>query len=344
MKQASSLCLAILCLLVFGASLPGISQAGALSDMEQCMLQVMKTAGDNMTMGQARAMCKKQAKDATADQTAQQSPKGQLVDKRLAVDKSNVLKPFTLMSHKSNYFLFAVYNTSGYNASEYQRQFNDDSINFQNTEAQFQISIKTPLAIGLWGGTTSIYAAYTNRSFWQVYDKQLSSPFRETNHEPEAWLQFDSSWKFLGFENRANMVGLVHQSNGRGGVLSRSWNRAYANFIFERGPLAIGIKPWLRIPEKSDDDDNSNITDYLGHGEIHASYKWGENTFSLMLRNNIESGFQKGAVEFGWSFPLWNYKYLKGYFQYFNGYGLSLIDYDEYSNCFGIGISLTDWL
>jgi phospholipase A1/A2 len=344
MKQASSLCLATLCLLIFGASLPGVSQAGALSDMEQCMLQAMKTAGDDMTMGQARAMCKKQAKDATAGQTAQQKPQERVLDRRLAVDQSNILKPFTLMAHKPNYFLFAAYNTSGYNPTVYREQFSDEAIEFQQTEVQFQISLKVPLAVKLFHDKASLWGAYTNRSFWQVYDKLDSSPFRETNHEPEIWLQFDAAWKFWGIENRANSMGLVHQSNGRGGVLSRSWNRVFANFVFERGQFAFSVKPWVRIPEDRADDDNPNITDYLGHGEITAAYKWGENTFSLMFRNQLESGFQRGAVQFGWSFPLWNYKYVKGYFQYFNGYGLSLIDYDEYANVFGIGISLTDWL
>ena len=139
-------------------------------------------------------------------------------------------------------------------------------------------------------------------------------------------------------------LGIVHQSNGRGGVLSRSWNRVFANFIIERGNFALAIKPWWRIPESTSEDDNSNITDYLGHGKITAAYKWGENVFSLMLRNNLESGFQRGAAQVSWAFPLGNYPYLKGYVQYFTGYGMSLIDYNEYSNCIGIGISLTDWL
>ena len=63
-----------------------------------------------------------------------------------------------------------------------------------------------------------------------------------------------------------------------------------------------------------------------------------------MSRNNLESGFSKGAVELSWSFPLWNYPYFKGYVQYFTGYGESLIDYNNYVNTIGVGVAISDWL
>ena len=66
--------------------------------------------------------------------------------------------------------------------------------------------------------------------------------------------------------------------------------------------------------------------------------------FSIMSRNNLESGFQRGALQLSWSFPLFKWPYLKGYVQYFTGYGESLIDYDHYVNTIGFGLSLTDCL
>jgi len=64
----------------------------------------------------------------------------------------------------------------------------------------------------------------------------------------------------------------------------------------------------------------------------------------MMLRNQLESGFEDGAVELSWSIPVFNYKPLKGYIQYFYGYGESLIDYDRKVNRIGVGISITDWI
>jgi len=309
-------------------------------DMTLCMTQLLQQADDSTTVGELREKCVNQAQ-ADAVQASEQEQTA--VDIRLKKDRENVLQPFTLMAHKPSYYLFGAYNQRGYSTEYYERHFDKPDVTFDDTEAQFQFSLKIPLGVDLFK-TFDIYAAYTNRSFWQLYNEDISRPFRETNHEPEAWLQFTPGWEIFGFKNSANAIGVVHQSNGRGGELSRSWNRIYANFVFQRGNFALGFKPWIRLSEADEDDDNPDITDYLGHYELRAGYKWKQQVFSIMSRNNLESGFDRGAVELGWSFPLWNYPYLKGYIQYFNGYGESLIDYNQRVNRIGIGISLTDWL
>jgi len=304
------------------------------------MTEMMDQVSDSMTIADLRLECQKRLNAGTF-QVGEK--KETAVSERLRLDKEHVLEPFTIMAHKPNYILVAAYNGMGYNAQYYQEQYDNPDIEFDDTEAQFQVSLKVPLLVNLFD-MVDVYGAYTNRSFWQVYNSDLSAPFRETNHEPEAWLQFNPAWEFFGFTNSVNQFGIVHQSNGRGGVLSRSWNRLYAKFIVERGNFALSFKPWYRLPEDDDDDDNPDITDYLGHYEIRASYKWNDHVFSAMSRNNLESGFEKGAVELSWSFPLWDYPYLKGYVQYFSGYGESLIDYNHYVNRIGVGFALTDFL
>ena len=327
----------LLAVLLTGLAIPGFCAA---DDITACMAKLMEQASDSTTVGALREQCTEQIQDETLTVQDEQPT---AVDVRLKKDKENVLQPFTLMAHKPNYFLMGAYNKHGYSAEYFKEQYDDPSIEFDDTEAQFQISLKIPLGVNLFE-TFDIYAAYTNRSFWQLYNSELSRPFRETNHEPEAWVQFTPEWEIFGFRNSANAIGVVHQSNGRGGVLSRSWNRVYANFVFQRGNFALGFKPWIRISEDAEADDNPDITDYLGHYELRAGYKWNDHVFSVMSRNNLESGFERGAVEAGWSFPIWRYPYVKGYIQYFGGYGESLIDYNQRTNRIGIGISLTDWL
>jgi len=311
-------------------------------DEQNCMMLALETADPNMTIADLRAQCQKQIKDGTYEVETGYTEVA-VVQDRMRQDRKHVLQPFTLMAHKPNYILLAAYNASSYDATLWQEAFNEPDLQWEDTEAQFQLSIKFPLLVKLFDDTFDIYGAYTNRSFWQIYSEE-SSPFRETNHEPEAWVQFHPGWELWGFRNTWNSFGVNHQSNGRGGDLSRSWNRVFAWFTVERGNLAMSIKPWYRIPESDSDDDNPDIDDYMGHYELSASYKWGENIFSLMSRNNLESGFSKGAVQASWSFPLWDWPYLKGYVQWFSGYGQSLIEYDQYANTIGIGFSLTDWL
>ena len=308
--------------------------------MQECLIKAMQKAGDDVTIGDLRAKCK--AEELTVADKAEKEEKG-IVEGRIYTDDENVLRPFTLMAHKPNYILFASYNDKP-NNDPWREVSGDPNLELDNVEAQFQVSIKVPLAIDLFKDKMDIYAAYTVRSFWQVYNNELSSPFRETNYEPEAWLQFRNDWSIFGFKNSVNMIGFVHQSNGRNDPISRSWNRIFANFVVERDNLVFAIKPWYRFSEDDEEDNNPDITDYMGHFQIQTVYKWKEHTFGLMLRNNLESGFSEGAVEATWSFPLWDYKYLKGYIQGFSGYGQSLIDYNVYQNSIGIGFAITDWL
>jgi len=315
---------------------------GALhaNELEQCLRKKLAIADDSTTVGDLRRQCLQSA--VGLERSLPQRPGA--VEKRLEQEKENVLKPFSITTHKPNYILPATYNTSGYNAEHHRRANGDDSYEFDPFEAQFQISIKSPLVAGLFNDTTDIYAAYTNHSFWQVYNDDISAPFRETNHEPEVWVQFNTNWELFGIRNTWNSFGINHQSNGQSGELSRSWNRLFATLVFEYGDLGFSVTPWYRLPESAADDDNRDITDYLGHYEIGAIYKWKENTFSLMTRNGLESNFHRGTIQASWSFPLWGWPYLRGYVQYFNGYGESLIDYNQHVNRLGVGLSLSDWL
>jgi len=257
-------------------------------------------------------------------------------DQRIQIERETRYQSFVLTPHKPNYIMPITYNEKPNNAS----QTTSDGAALDKNEVKFQFSMKFPMVEDLFGEQGTLYFAYTNLSFWQAYNVNTSSPFRETVHEPEVFLTFPKNDKYLGFTNRMIQVGYTHQSNGRSGELSRSWNRFYADFIFQKGNYYLSLKPWYRI-EPPRNKDNPDIEKYLGHGEIRGVYAEGKHTVSVMLRNNFHSP-NYGAFEFNWSFPM--SRRVKWFVQYFNGYGESLIDYNARVNRIGIGIAFTDWL
>lgn len=336
---------ALLCLCLAGAVLFNlfVSQPAFADALSDCMHKTLLASNDAVTVGEIRAQCLEQLK--VGNQVAQQvSSPPTAVERRIKKERENILRPFTLTTHRANYILPFVYNSASYNSSHHGVKGNGDPYDFKDAEAQFQISLKTPLMVDLFNGRLDVYAAYTNHSFWQIYDSDDSEPFREAIHEPEIWVQFQPNWEFLGFKNTGNLIGFNHQSNGQSDLRSRSWNRIFATVLVERGNLALALRPWIPFYDEDDDGDNPDITDYMGHFDLMATYRMGDHTFSVRGQNNLESGFSRGGLELSWSFPLGSWPFLRGYVQYYTGYGESLIDYDQYTNRLGIGFSLSDWL
>ncbi len=202
----------------------------------------------------------------------------------------------------------------------------------KSVETKFQISLAKPLFYDVFGLRESLVAAYTQTSWWQITKK--SSPFRETNYQPEIFLNFASP-KYLEKIGVQNLkFGLLHESNGRDGTNSRSWNRAYVQGDLVYGNLTISPRVWGVIGEKND---NKEILNYIGHGDLRLSYKLNDQIFSLMLRNNLHfDKTNKGAAEISYMFPIFS-SGVYGYLQYFTGYGESLIDYDRHTDKVGLG-------
>ena len=241
--------------------------------------------------------------------------------------KQIITGDFSLYPYKKNYLLPATYDL---NKSEEKNPF----------ETAFQISIEKPIAYNFFGLNDSISAAYTQRSFWQT--SKHSSPFRETNYEPEVFIQFP--YKSLSVL-KGYKVALNHVSNGKNDELSRSWNRVYLESYLQFSNLFIIPKIWYRIPEKDSDDDNPDIEEYYGNGDLTFLYAYGKHTYELGLRNNLEFNEKnKGSAEFNWTFPLPDFLYLSntyGIFQIFSGYGNNLIDYNTEVHRIGLGIAFS---
>lgn len=263
------------------------------------------------------------------------------VDERMEQEEKSMKDSFSIIPYKPNYLLPFTFNNNIQSNNAYKGVVSSDEL--QPVEVKFQLSFKIPILVDIADLPLALYFGYTQVSFWQAYNGSNSSPFRETNYEPEMFLQWvhdiklGADWHF-----KLATLNLTHQSNGKTEPTSRSWNRIESNIVLENGNLTLAFSPWLRFKEDYDTDNNPDLLDYYGHGKISAIYQMDKYNFSITSRNNIESGFSKGSLEFDWSFPI--HGRIRGYFQIFSGYGNSLIEYNEYTNTIGLGISLTDWL
>ena len=241
--------------------------------------------------------------------------------------------------HQPNYLLFARY-TNDVNREPYEPLFESfaDEYDFENVEAKFQLSFKGRLLTSedrRWG----LWFAYTQQSQWQVFSDDISRPFRETNYMPELFGSFRPDVQLGSLKFNLLNFGYTHQSNGRADPISRSWDRLFVEGGLDSESFALIVRAWTRIEPSADEDDNPDITDYLGHGQVTALYRWRDNTFTLMGRGNPSTG--KGAAQFSWtSRPVLGP--LRVHFQLFSGYGESMIDYDWGQTTIGIGVTLNE--
>ena len=240
--------------------------------------------------------------------------------------------------HRSNYALVFSYNSSP-NLDPWQALTPPKTLT--KPEVTFQLSFKAKIWQDVFGKDMDLWVAYTQRSFWQLYNFEDSSPFRETDYEPEALLNFRTRFSLLGLKARFIQVGINHQSNGQSEPLSRSWNRLVANVGLERGDFSLLLKGWYRLPESPEEDDNPGMYKYMGYGEVWAYYFVKKHRFAVMIRDNLDFNENRGAIQVEWSFPL--FAQIAGHVQYFLGYGESLLDYNHRVNRIGVGFILAEW-
>ena len=137
---------------------------------------------------------------------------------RLSSQKKSSFDPYVITPHKMTYLLpFSVSDNMNREVYEGIGQWGEE---VQSLEAKFQFSLKVPLTQeAIFTEGDSLDFAFTLQSWWQLYNQELSRPFRETNYQPELFYTAPLDWQPLG--GQTNMVvGFEHQSNGRTQMLS----------------------------------------------------------------------------------------------------------------------------
>jgi len=223
----------------------------------------------------------------------------------------------------------------------------------KSPNAKFQISFKYRLLNEHgwlaekpgWHWLTGLNIAYTQQSLW---DWNVSStPFYDNTYIPEVLYSWDrfagggpANWFRLDLQ-----TGLRHQSNGKAGADSRSMNIAYLQPTLTLGrPDGFQVKfiprVWAYVSNLSD---NPDIKDYRGYGDLRTTIGW-QHGLELSALTQAGQDFRRGSLELDLTYPLMPPPHgaLSIYLmaQYFTGYGEGLLDYNQRSDQFRIGIAL----
>lgn len=215
-------------------------------------------------------------------------------------------------------------------------------------ESKFQLSFKADIGdqqnidfLGI--KTVRFWVAYTQQTNSQTFNVRNSSPFRETDFEPEIIATFGT-----GHASGLKLINLgwLHQSNGRPLPESRSWNRVYLLGGWEWNDMtSIMVRAWQRVPENSLKDDNPDIIDYIGRADLVIRWEPRDKSqaIALLLRNNLSKTANRGYLQIDWATPVNFGSAARMHIQITSGYGESLIDYNHRQNTFGLGFSFREW-
>jgi phospholipase A1/A2 len=251
---------------------------------------------------------------------------------------------FTVRTYAPNFFLPVHYTTRVNDVpSSPTREARPADTGYKHVGAKLQISLRTKALEDFLLPQADVWLGYTQRSIWQLWDTEDSSPFRSTDYQPEviyvapipeSWGRLPGGWRW-----RMAQLGVAHQSNGQGKPLSRSWNRIWTGVGFDGGEIGLILRYNQRLPES--DDDNPDLVRHIGATELVVAWLPGRATASVTFRTPFDS-ISRGSLQAEWSYPVDYDKPagLRVYVQLFSGYGETLLDYNHRQTSIGAGLTL----
>ena len=214
-------------------------------------------------------------------------------------------------------------------------------INQHTANAMYQVSLRQRLTKTILPFNSFLLLTYTQKSFWNIYAK--SSPFNDNNYNPGLALVKPIIYKdkFIAMSSLA----LEHESNGRAGLESRSWNYLIFTGVYFFDPrFSMKLKLWPGILSSGDPDlegdGNPDLFKYRGYGSINLKYSSLNDKFgvSAIINPRTKIGNFNSTLEFNFKLNPNANQYL--FVQWFQGYGESLLDYTKYSTMVRAGICI----
>jgi len=211
-----------------------------------------------------------------------------------------------------------------------------------DTDAKLELSFKYQLlghpGDGNW--YSGFHFAYTQRMFWDIAAD--SAPFRDVNYQPE-FLYIYTLPKNEAGDQLSVRGGFLHESNGRDGAASCSYNILYVQPTLDvpigSWTASIGPRIFHYVINR---DGNEDIARYRGHQALAFSIGQDQGLkLSTWSRLNFSTG--KGSVDADLSYPLthiWHDLPLYVVVQGFTGYGEDLLDYNRKQTRLRVGIGI----
>ncbi len=203
-----------------------------------------------------------------------------------------------------------------------------------NSDVKFQISFQQRLTKSVLPFHTYLYLFYSQKAIWHVFRNSL--PFHDLNFNPGIGLS-----KFIIMKNK--LVGkatlmIEHESNGKDGIQSRSWNKiSIAGEAYISPNLMAHAKYWIPIV---DGKYNKDILDYsgiyqAGFQAISNDSKWVLD-MTLVKRKGWNPLNFNTIVQLGYRINHNSNQFIM--LQYYNGYGECMMDYKQYHSRLRIGL------
>lgn len=205
----------------------------------------------------------------------------------------------------------------------------------KNTNIKFQISFSQRITNSVLPWNTYLYIFYSQKCFWNVLENSL--PMTDLNFNPGIGLAkpFFVHGRYIG----KAMLMLEHESNGKDGDASRSWNKVSlgANIMIDPNFMVHG-KFWLPMV---DGQNNRDILRYSGIYQVGMQMMTNDRKYNgavtLVKRQGMNLNYNT-ILEFGIRLFKDSNQYL--FFQYYNGYGEGLLEYNKFHSELRVGLQI----
>ena len=196
-----------------------------------------------------------------------------------------------------------------------------------NSDAKFQLSVFQRITKSKLPFDTYLFFQYTQRAYWNVFQNSL--PIRDLNFNPGLGIGH-----LIVYKNRhvgRGYLMMEHESNGEGGVESRSWNRLSLGMaIFLGNNVEVQAKGWYPF---IDGRRNKDILDYAGIFQFGGSCRTNNDRLQLgllLVKRRAQRMNFNTQVELSYKLNKNENHYL--FLQYYNGYGENLLEYNQYQS------------